>query len=101
MIGHSPLLCVLLKTFSVSIDSVEETVLHMTKKDEISHMWMMMHLTIVEPCPMDHDDGISLSDQGSQDVDQISSNQQENSEPFTSPDAADDDRSERVDEYLF
>lgn len=27
--------------------------------------------------PMDHDDGISLSEQGSHDVDQISSNQQE------------------------
>ncbi|PHU12170.1 Condensin complex subunit 2 [Capsicum chinense] len=51
--------------------------------------------------PMDHDDGISLSEQGSHDVDRISSNQQEDSEPFTFPDADDDDRSERVDDYLF
>lgn len=37
-----------------------------------------MHLTIVEPDPMDRDDdGRSLSDQGSHSVDQISSNQQE------------------------
>ncbi|XP_060188895.1 condensin complex subunit 2 [Lycium barbarum] len=50
--------------------------------------------------PMDHDDGISLSEQGSHDVDQISSNQQD-SEPFAFPDAEDDDRSERVDDYLF
>ncbi|CAN4103705.1 unnamed protein product [Withania somnifera] len=51
--------------------------------------------------PMDHDDGISLLEQGSHDVDQISSNQQEDSQPFNFPDAEDDDRSERVDDYLF
>ncbi|TMW94675.1 hypothetical protein EJD97_009948 [Solanum chilense] len=122
---------------SFAKDCVEEMVLNMPKKDEISpslrHIICQFSGEMPVPAetdfsdqispeqnsepfgpdvdddafdncgawPMDHDDGISLSEQGSHDVDQISSNQQEDSQPFTFPDAEDDDRSERVDDYLF
>ncbi|KAK6784916.1 hypothetical protein RDI58_018371 [Solanum bulbocastanum] len=122
---------------SFAKDCVEEMVLNMPKKDEISpslrHIICQFSGETPVPAetdfsdqispeqnsepfgpdedddafdncgawPMDHDDGISLSEQGSHDVDQISSNQQEDSQPFTFPDAEDDDRSERVDDYLF
>ncbi|KAJ8557253.1 hypothetical protein K7X08_002878 [Anisodus acutangulus] len=118
-------------------DCVEEMVLNMPKKDEISpslrHIICQFSGEMPAPAesdfsgqisseqtsesfgldvdddafdncgawPMDHDDGISLSGQGSHDVDQISSNQQEDGEPFTFPDADDVDKSERVDDYLF
>ncbi|OIT03480.1 PREDICTED: condensin complex subunit 2 [Nicotiana attenuata] len=119
-------------------DCVEEMVLNMPKKDEISpslrHMISQFSGEMQVPAetdlssqlspeqtsesfgldvddddafdncgawPMDHDDGIDVAEQGSHDVDQISSRQQEGSEPFAFPDAEDDDRSERVDDYLF